>query len=80
MPFGVLLSSFVMKALTMVFEGCGLSQCVGGGPGVTAGCGLPTAGAAEKAAMLQLLRDVLSSGLWLKAAEQLHLADDEGGE
>ena len=72
-PFGVLLSSNVMHSIVMVLKGCRDASSQRGNPAAAAEC------AVAEAALFELLRDTLDSGLWVKAAGQLHQAEDEDG-
>ena len=74
-PLGAFLSSNVMHSIATVLEGCSSAF-----PGMPFSGDNPAAVcAAAEAALFELLRDTLVSGLWVKAAGQLHQADDEDG-
>ena len=74
-PVGVLLSSNVMHSIAMVLKHCRDASSRSGDPGAAAAA----ARSAAKAALFELIRDTLDSGLWAKAAGQLHQAEDEDG-
>ena len=71
-PFGVLLSSNVMHSIALILEGCSGASSRGD-PAAAAEC------AVAEAALFELLRDTLVSGLWVKATGQLHQAGNEDG-